>query len=283
MDNPIKKLNKDFESRVRLGVMSVLSVNEWVDFNTLKDLLEVTDGNLASHIRSLETNGYLEVKKQFVTDAQAGNIRVQRQQGMFQFATNVKFPYIPVVTNFADHPVTKGIENVIFKFVSPMDYTGQNSSAFTPLLYSSKNSGTASAPTRFDVNKQWQKKDFPMDKQILGGVLSDTSNTGNPFKILLIADGDFPVSERNQRQMQKGNLNLMVNAVDWLSDDTGLIALRTKGVDYRPLDDELKDAKKTFLKYMNFLLPVIILVGYGLVRMQINNRKRVKRMEESYE
>ncbi len=66
MDNPIKKLNKDFESRVRLGVMSVLSVNEWVDFNTLKDLLEVTDGNLASHIRSLETNGYLEVKKQFV-------------------------------------------------------------------------------------------------------------------------------------------------------------------------------------------------------------------------
>lgn len=66
MDNPIKKLNKDFESRVRLGVMSVLSVNEWVDFNTLKDLLEVTDGNLASHIRSLETNGYLEVRKQFV-------------------------------------------------------------------------------------------------------------------------------------------------------------------------------------------------------------------------
>ncbi|MDF1569999.1 MAG: transcriptional regulator [Bacteroidales bacterium] len=66
MDNPIKKLNKDFESRVRLGVMSVLSVNEWVDFNTLKDLLEVTDGNLASHIRSLETSGYLEVRKQFV-------------------------------------------------------------------------------------------------------------------------------------------------------------------------------------------------------------------------
>jgi DNA-binding HxlR family transcriptional regulator len=66
MDNPIKGLNKDFESRVRLGIMSVLSVNEWVDFNTLKELLEVTDGNLASHTRSLENNGYLEVKKQFI-------------------------------------------------------------------------------------------------------------------------------------------------------------------------------------------------------------------------
>jgi DNA-binding MarR family transcriptional regulator len=66
MHNPIKRLNKDFESRVRLGIMALLSVNEWVDFNTLKELLEVTDGNLASHIRSLETNEYLEVKKQFV-------------------------------------------------------------------------------------------------------------------------------------------------------------------------------------------------------------------------
>jgi len=66
MDNPIRGLNKHFESRVRLGVMSVLSVNDQVDFNTMKDLLEVTDGNLASHVRSLEENGYLEVRKQFV-------------------------------------------------------------------------------------------------------------------------------------------------------------------------------------------------------------------------
>lgn len=67
MKNPINGLNKDFESRVRLGVMSVLSVNEWVDFNSMKEILEVTDGNLASHIKALETKGYIEVKKQFVS------------------------------------------------------------------------------------------------------------------------------------------------------------------------------------------------------------------------
>lgn len=66
MENPIRGLNKHFESRVRLGVMSVLSVNEQVDFNTMKELLEVTDGNLASHVRSLENQGYLEVNKQFI-------------------------------------------------------------------------------------------------------------------------------------------------------------------------------------------------------------------------
>ena len=66
MKNPINGLNKDFESRVRLGVMSVLSVNDWVDFNTMKDILEVTDGNLASHIKALESKDYIEVRKHFV-------------------------------------------------------------------------------------------------------------------------------------------------------------------------------------------------------------------------
>jgi DNA-binding PadR family transcriptional regulator len=62
----IQKLNKDFESRVRLGIMSVLIVNNWIDFNEMKDLLRVTDGNLASHLSALEKKEYIEVKKQFV-------------------------------------------------------------------------------------------------------------------------------------------------------------------------------------------------------------------------
>jgi len=62
----IEGLNKIFESRVRLGIMSVLMVNDWIDFNTLKELLGVTDGNLASHINGLEKNEYIEVRKEFV-------------------------------------------------------------------------------------------------------------------------------------------------------------------------------------------------------------------------
>ena len=52
----IENLNKVFESRVRLGIMSILMVNEWVEFKTLKELLKVTDGNLASHLSALEKN-----------------------------------------------------------------------------------------------------------------------------------------------------------------------------------------------------------------------------------
>lgn len=62
----LKDINKDFESRARLGIMSVLMVEEEVDFTFLKDTLQLTDGNLASHLRALEGVGYLQVEKQFV-------------------------------------------------------------------------------------------------------------------------------------------------------------------------------------------------------------------------
>ena len=62
----IGDLNKAFESRVRLGMMSILLVNDFVDFATLKEQLQITDGNLASHIAALEKLGYIEIRKQFI-------------------------------------------------------------------------------------------------------------------------------------------------------------------------------------------------------------------------
>lgn len=66
MKNPIGKLQKVFESRIRLGIMSALMVNDMLDFNALKELLELTDGNLASHLKALEQQEIIVVSKQFV-------------------------------------------------------------------------------------------------------------------------------------------------------------------------------------------------------------------------
>ena len=66
MKNPIEALNKIFDSRIRLGVMSVLIVNDGVSFNELKQLLDLTDGNLASHLNTLEQAEYIKVTKAFV-------------------------------------------------------------------------------------------------------------------------------------------------------------------------------------------------------------------------
>ncbi len=66
MKNPIGNLNKIFDSRIRLGVMSILMVNEEVSFNDLKTMMDVTDGNLASHLINLEENGFIKVHKGFI-------------------------------------------------------------------------------------------------------------------------------------------------------------------------------------------------------------------------
>jgi predicted ArsR family transcriptional regulator len=62
----LDNINKAFESRVRLGIMSVLMVEDRADFTALKEALQLTDGNLASHLRALEEAQYLRVEKQFV-------------------------------------------------------------------------------------------------------------------------------------------------------------------------------------------------------------------------
>lgn len=66
MNNPIENLNKIFDSRIRLGIMSALVVNTGVSYNDIKELIQVTDGNLASHLKTLEDNGYIKVQKGFV-------------------------------------------------------------------------------------------------------------------------------------------------------------------------------------------------------------------------
>lgn len=66
MKNYIADLNKAFESRVRLGIMSILLVNDVVDFGTLKEQLQLTDGNMASHVAALEKATYITITKKFV-------------------------------------------------------------------------------------------------------------------------------------------------------------------------------------------------------------------------
>ncbi|MBS1687268.1 MAG: transcriptional regulator [Bacteroidetes bacterium] len=66
MDNPIEQLNKIFDSRIRIGIMSALIVNESLNFNDLKALIDVTDGNLATHLKTLEENNFIKVQKGFI-------------------------------------------------------------------------------------------------------------------------------------------------------------------------------------------------------------------------
>jgi DNA-binding HxlR family transcriptional regulator len=66
MKSIIENLNKVFDNRVRLGIMSILVVNDWVDFTTIRSTLKITDGQLASNIKALEKAEYIEIRKQFI-------------------------------------------------------------------------------------------------------------------------------------------------------------------------------------------------------------------------
>lgn len=224
----------------------------------------------------------IAVEDAFIIDAKCGAVTVQQQQGMFNFQTQVSFPYLPVVGRFADHPITKGLETVLLQFASPVNFIGDSTKRFTPLIMTSEKSATQKAPMMFDINKQWTEQDFPEKNIVMGGILEETRGSG--YKMVVLGDGDFVINGPRQqaRSLQPDNVSLAVNAIDWLSDDTGLIDLRTKGATSRPIR-QLQDSTKLILKYANFLVPILLVVGYGLVRMQRNRMTRLKRMSENYE
>jgi gliding-associated putative ABC transporter substrate-binding component GldG len=232
----------------------------------------------------LERKGIL-VENNFIIDANCGAINVRRQQGQFNFNQQIQFPYFPMITNFSDHPVTNGIESVSLPFASSIDFNDQDTTINVQVLArTSQKAGKESPDLYFDISKQWTGNDFPL-RDLPVAVLATGDKIGNGRSSMIVfSDGDFAVNGEGQgaQQVQKDNANLFVNSIDFLSDDTGLNELRTKGVTSRPIDTDLEDGTKTVIKYLNFLSPIIIIIFYGIYRIQSRRRKVLKWREERY-
>lgn len=240
---------------------------------------KVNTGNLKDWL--LEKG--LKIEKNFVVDRSAGTVGVRQQSGFMTFTRQIPFHYWPSITKFEDMPITKGLNQVMLQFASTISYVGDTNLIFRPFLKTSEKSGTVAAPTFINLNKEWTNNDFPLGPQTVGAVLEGKIVGNNLSRIVLIADGDFAVNGEGQQmqQRQPDNVSLMVNAIDFLSDDTGLIDLRTKEVTSRPLQ-EVEEGRRAFLKWLNFLLPIILVLIYGVVRFQYRRNQRIKRMEVDY-
>lgn len=240
----------------------------------------LVETNLASW---LESKG-LKVENNCVVDASSGTVGVRQQTGFMTFTRQIPFPYWPMIRKFdEDMPITQGLEQVTLQLASTINFTGDTSLAFNPFLLTSEKSGTLPLPVYFNAQKEWTENDFPLENLTIGAILEGPIVSETPASIVLIGDGDFAINGEGQEAQQRkaDNVSLMVNAIDFLSDDTGLIDLRTKEVTSRPLD-ELEEGKSTFLKWLNFALPLVLVVLYGIIRSQMRRRKRIKRMEEGY-
>lgn len=231
----------------------------------------------------LEQRG-VRVNPNFVIDQRCGNVMVNQQQGGMTFQTQIGFPYLPLISNFAQHPSTKGLNAVMLQFASSIDYfVKSNDVSFTVLATTSEKSGSENPPLSFNVSRNWQQQDFPLSRLTVAGLLTGKMGGDKPARMIIVSNGDFPVNGegREARQIPPDNVNFIVNGIDWLSDDTGLIDLRTKEVSSRPLD-QLQDGTKAMLKYLNFLLPVILIILFGMFRWQYRRNLRMKRMNENY-
>lgn len=226
----------------------------------------------------------VQVNNAFITDANCGNVSVRQNQGFFNMSRQLPLPFLPSIQSFADHTISRGLESVILPFASSVtNLSSDSSTLFTPLLFTSNKSNEEAPPIMIDINRQWGDQDFPRKRISIGAAIEGASN-GNPLKMVVYGDGDFAVNGegRQQQRQPEDNISLMVNAIDWLSDDTGLNELRTKAITSRPIEKELTDSEKNVFKFANFLLPIFLIMIYGFFRYQMRRRKKMKWLEESY-
>jgi gliding-associated putative ABC transporter substrate-binding component GldG len=220
----------------------------------------------------------IDVNSNLVIDENCARVGVQLQPGSYM---PVSFPYFVRVSNFGKHPISSGLEAVYLQLTSSINFSGDSSIKFTPILFSSEHTGTRPAAGFLDVMQKWSDTDFPLSKLTLGAVVEGRFGKGKPSKMVVIGDADFPLSEDQQNQVNPDNINLFVNSIDWLSDDTGLVQLRTEGATERPIK-EMTDTKRAIIKYLNFLLPILLAMVYGIVRFQRNRIIRLKREKAGY-
>ena len=211
----------------------------------------------------------------------------------------------PRLTSFSkDNLIVKDLENVNLIFASTLDTTHFQSSPLKieVLARTSKNSGIMVAP--FDINptRQWTKADFvtppqpvgvaltgnftsffagkakpEMDTVIadnMGAVAEPRLDSGDLGRMVVWADADF-VSDQVLRD--QSNLIMFQNMTDWLSQDQGLISIRSKDVTARPLK-QVEDSTRTLVKFLNiFLMPAVVIV-FGVARWQIRKQNRRRQL-----
>lgn len=250
---------------------------------TSADLEQLFASDLNTGLEQWLAKKDISVDCKLAIDNTCANVNVQQQQGMYRVNVQQQFPYIPFVSSFGNHPITNGLEQVQLQFASPVVYTGDSTAVFTTLLSTSERSATLNVPTDIDVQRQWSAHDFPLAEIPLGGVLEGVVGGVPNSKLIVIGDGDFAVNGNpNQPHLQSDdNVSLFVNAIDYLTNDMGLSELRTKYVTSRAIA-QLDDGPRAFVKWVNVLLPIVLVILIGIIRSQQQRNRRIKRMEEGY-
>ncbi|MCA6073853.1 gliding motility-associated ABC transporter substrate-binding protein GldG [Fulvivirga sedimenti] len=221
----------------------------------------------------------------------------------------IQWPFYPLINRFADHPVTNNLNAVKGRFMSTIDTVKAEGLRKTPLMFTSDYSRSLSAPVKVSIQDlrenlspdKLTQKNLPVAYLIEGEFRSLYENRYKPegtdessfiarssddAKLLVIGDGDIARNDINTRngmpqvlgydpfeQTTFGNEDLLMNALHFMIDEKGLITARNKEIEIRPLDKVKIANERTYWQIINLIVPVLILIIFGIVRSYWRKRK----------
>jgi len=246
--------------------------------------------NLETGLDRLLTGWGLALGKNLVLDVQNQAVSIQQRSGMFVLNNIISYPLMPVITNLSkDAPVTKDLDQIVLPFASAISTNAVKGLTLEVLASSSKLS--------------WTKENLS-NLSPMADFNPDPKDPKGPFPVMVALSGKFPVSFKeppaeiakstsdvlatqwikeptkesrillcsSSRALDAGvpgptgNQVFFLNAVDWLSQDSDLIAIRSKGIKLRPFTTLPGYALKQIIKFMSMFLMPLLVVGWGLAR-----------------
>ncbi|MBF4507625.1 gliding motility-associated ABC transporter substrate-binding protein GldG [Flavobacterium sp. JLP] len=249
------------------------------------------------------------INPDLVKDEQGSPIKLATgEQGSATQYQDFIWKFAPQVYPTSKHPIVKNLGGIRFDFASPID-TLKNGIKKTVLLQSSQYSKTIGTPSEINLNSVTEhtspqeyvnKGNLPLSVLLEGSFHSAFENRvlpfkensfqskGKPNKMIVIADGDLARNQLDKNMMpvelgydqRTGNLydnkDFIMNCINYLLDDTGLINIRSKDVDLPLLDKEKVYENYTLTQFITIGLPILILLVFGLVFTYLRKRKYSK-------
>lgn len=265
---------------------------------------------IKTNLHNFLENYGVQIGKELVFDRICEQIQIQQQQGFFSIASSVAYPPFIKVQNFnKDNIIVKNLEQVWMFFTNPI-VNVKNDDSFVSLMKSSNASGflNVSQKPSMDNGMYTMVHGYDISPDIKDSPQNSNPGLRNfsagPQTLAALVKGNFTsfFADSIDKNQEKGfiqstnegeivvvgvydffndktiggiqtNMNFIINTIDYLAGDDELIEIRSRGVTSRPLD-ELSKSSRSFWKWLNILLPTILLILYGLFRMRLNREKR---------
>lgn len=220
----------------------------------------------------------------------------------------VPWRYYPLLNKFADHPISKNLDAIYTRFISSLDTVKADGIRKTPLVFSSRYSRVVPSPVRISFNEArlqplpqvYKKSNIPVAYLLEGAFTSLYKNrmtpdaggklgfqeNGVPSKVIIFSDGDIvksEVSKKNNNIYPLGydrfsgltfaNKDFLLNSLEYLLNEDGVILSRNKVVQLRPLNKPKLDTEKTQWQIINMVLPLVIVALFGIIRWYLRKKR----------